>query len=70
MTSSITKVAHYDISLNLTQSEFEVFKSIMSNLKMSEVIGAVGSTCQDERKIVEIYDKFKCIIHTNIKVGN
>jgi len=70
MTTSITKVAHYDISLNLTQFEFEVFKAIMSNLKISEVIGAVGSIGQDEQKIMGVYDKFKCVSNTNIKVDN
>ena len=57
MTTTITKVTHYDITLNLTQSELEVFKAIMSNLKISEVRNAVGLE-KDEQKISEIYDKF------------
>lgn len=69
MTASVTKVTHYDITLNLTQSELEVFKAIMSNLKISEVRNAVGLE-KDEQKISEIYDKFKLVTNLNIKVGN
>ena len=69
MTATITKVTHYDITLNLTQSELEVFKAIMSNLKLSEVRNAVGLE-KDEQKISEIYDKFKLVTNLNIKVGN
>lgn len=69
MTTTITKVTHYDIALNLTQSELEVFKAIMSNLKISEVRNAVGLE-KDEQKISEIYDKFKLVANLNIKVGN
>lgn len=69
MTAIITKVTHYDITLNLTQSELEVFKAIMSNLKISEVRNAVGLE-KDEQKISEIYDKFKLVTNLNIKVGN
>lgn len=69
MTTTITKVTHYDITLNLTQSELEVFKAIMSNLKISEVRNAVGLE-KDEQKISEIYDKFKLVTNLNIKVGN
>jgi len=69
MTATITKVTHYDITLNLTQSELEVFKAIMSNLKISEVRNAVGLE-KDEQKISEIYDKFKLVTNLNIKVGN
>lgn len=69
MTGTITKVTHYDITLNLTQTELEVFKAIMSNLKISEVRNAVGLE-KDEQKISEIYDKFKLVTNLNIKVGN
>lgn len=69
MTATITKVTHYDITLNLTQSKLEVFKAIMSNLKLSEVRNAVGLE-KDEQKISEIYDKFKLVTNLNIKVGN
>lgn len=69
MTATITKVTHYDITLNLTQTELEVFKAIMSNLKISEVRNAVGLE-KDEQKISEIYDKFKLVTDLNIKVGN
>lgn len=69
MTATITKVTHYDITLNLTQTELEVFKAIMSNLKISEVRNAVGLE-KDEQKISEIYDKFKLVTNLNIKVGN
>lgn len=69
MTTTITKVTHYDITLNLTQFELEVFKAIMSNLKISEVRNAVGLE-KDEQKISEIYDKFKLVTNLNIKVGN
>ncbi len=69
MTATITKVTHYDITLNLTQTELEVFKAIMSNLKISEVRNAVGLE-KDEQKISEIYDKFKLVTNLHIKVGS
>ena len=69
MTATITKVTNYEVILNLTHSELEVFKAIMSNLKISEVRNAVGLE-KDEQKISEIYDKFKLVTNLNIKVGN
>ena len=69
MIAAITKVTHYDIALNLSHSELEVFKAIMSNLKISEVHGAVGLD-KDEQQVYEIYNKFKNITNLNIKVGN
>ena len=72
MISDIKKVTHYEVVLNLTQMEFEVFKAVMSNLKESEVLEASGynSTSDEARKLVlEAYSNLKNIKQQNIELG-
>lgn len=73
MNVNIQKVTHYEVNLNLSQMEFEVFKSIMSNLKESEVLEASGyKDCIAETKtqVLKAYDNLKWVSNCSIKVGN
>ena len=73
MILSVQKVTHYEVNLNLSQMEFEVFKSIMSNLKESEVLEASGyKDCNAKTKtqLLKAYDNLKSFAQTNIKVGS
>lgn len=72
MIMSVQKVAHYEVNLNLSQMEFEVLKSIMSNLKENEVLEASGyRDCITETKtqVLKAYGNLKWISNCSIKVG-
>lgn len=71
MTVNVNKVTHYNVSMNLTQDELNVFYAIMSNLKSSEVCDAFGPNTEEQKdKIIAIYNTFKSIPKTNIEMGN
>lgn len=73
MKANIQKITHYEINLNLSEIEFIVFKSIMTNLKESEVIDAFcyknNKAIITKEELLNAYNNLKSLAQTNIKVG-
>lgn len=74
MKVDIQKVTHYEINLNLSEIEFNVFRAILSNLKEEEVLNAFSnkntSITSTAEKVLKAYDNLKRFEQTNIKVGS
>ena len=74
MKANIQKVTHYEINLNLSEIEFNVFKSIMSNLKESEVMDAFyrkdNKASITKEELLNVYTNLKSLAQTNIKAGS
>lgn len=74
MNANIQKVTHYEINLNLSEIEFNVFRAILSNLKEEEVLNAFSNKNTDitstTEKVLKAYDNLKRFEQTSIKVGS
>lgn len=74
MNVNIQKVTHYEINLNLSEIEFNVFRAILSNLKEEEVLNAFSNKNTDitstTEKVLKAYDNLKKFEQTSIKVGS
>lgn len=74
MNVNIQKVTHYEINLNLSEIEFNVFRAILSNLKEEEVLNAFSNKNTDitstNEKVLKAYDNLKRFEQTSIKVGS
>ena len=74
MNVNIQKVTHYEINLNLSEIEFNVFRAILSNLKEEEVLNAFSnkntSITSTTEKVLKAYDNLKKFEQTSIKVGS
>lgn len=74
MKVNIQKVTHYEINLNLSEIEFNVFRAILSNLKEEEVLNAFSNKNTDitstAEKVLKAYDNLKKFEQTSIKVGS
>lgn len=74
MNVNIQKVTHYEINLNLSEIEFNVFRAILSNLKEEEVLNAFSNKNTDitstTEKVLKAYDNLKRFEQTSIKVGS
>lgn len=74
MNVNIQKVTHYEINLNLSEIEFNVFRAILSNLNEEEVLNAFCNKNTDitssVEKVLKAYDNLKSFALTNIKVGS
>lgn len=74
MNVNIQKVTHYEINLNLSEIEFNVFRAILSNLKEEEVLNAFNnkntSITSTPEKVLKAYHNLKSFEQTSIKVGS
>ena len=74
MNVNIQKVTHYEINLNLSEIEFNVFRAILSNLKEEEVLNAFSNKntniTSTTEKVLKAYDNLKRFEQTSIKVGS